>query len=245
MEKEKPKKELIKSVSRSLDLLSLFLEHKQELGVSQISKKLGVYKSTTHRLLDTLKEKGFVYQNPITQKYWLGVKNFSLGMLYQNKLVLTELSYPYLKELSEQWHETIHLAILDESEKPEVVVLEKVKTNHLLTFSPPIGSTTPAHCSGVGKVLLAYSSPDTTNNLFKSNIQRFTDTTITKKDDLKTELEKIKEVGYAIDREELEKGLSCFAVPVFSRDNEVVAAISISGPTSRITPDRHEEIINS
>ncbi|ACB86256.1 IclR family transcriptional regulator [Natranaerobius thermophilus] len=232
----------IQAIERALDVLLLFLEKKRELGVSEISHSLGYYKSTVHRILSTLSSRGFIYKNPITNKYWLGVKNFSLGMLYQDKFVLKDVAYPYLKKLSEDVNETVNLAILDEIDDPEVIVVEKIQTEHMLTISPPVGSRTPAHCSGVGKVLLAYSDEGVLEQLKQKPLEEFTSNTIADFKELYRILEEVREKGYAIDYEEIEIGLSCLATPIFDQEGHAVAAVSVSGPVNRIY-NRFPEII--
>ncbi len=113
----------------------------------------------------------------------------------------------------------------------------------MLTVSPPVGSRTPAHCSGVGKVLLAYSDPGVLNKLSKRPLEKFTLNTITDKNKLSCILEEVREKGYAIDSEEIEIGLRCLAAPIVDQQGKVMAAISVSGPVNRITEDRYLEII--
>ena len=107
--------ELINSIDRALDILLLLQQEEREMGVTQISAALGIYKSTVHRTLATLEGKGFVQQNPDNGKYWLGIRLYSLGMLIRERLPLKNIAYPYAKELSEKFDEVVHLSILDKS----------------------------------------------------------------------------------------------------------------------------------
>lgn len=234
----------IEAIDRALQLLLLFYEEKRELGISEIAAILGMHKSTAYRTLATLQQRGFVEKNPSNQKYWLGIKTFTLGMVYSSKMELRTLARPFLEKLAERFSEAVHLAVLDLSQdgEPRVVVIDKIETRQIL--STRIGFDFYVHSSGVGKVLMAYSTPDKVARLVKNQrLRRFTKNTITDVARFNEELAAIRENGYAIDREEMEIGLTCVAVPIRNHEGEVVAAVSLSGPTTRITEDRHPEII--
>ncbi len=232
----------IKVIDKSIDILMLFLEKKEPLGITEISKDLQIYKSSVHRILNTLMIRGFIKQDSVSKKYWLGSKFYSLGMLYQNKLKLRDIVKPYLKELAGMFQETVHLAIYDELDYSKVVVIDRVEGSNLLSLAPPAGSRNPTHASAVGKALLAFSTEDIQRTVLAHPLKKFTGKTITEKDVLKGKLKKIKEQGYAMDDQELESGLVCFAAPILDNEKKAVASISVSGPGSRIL-DKKKEII--
>ncbi|MFZ5944592.1 MAG: IclR family transcriptional regulator [Bacillota bacterium] len=238
-------KEVINSVDRALDILLLLQKEGKELGITQISNSLGVYKSTIYRTLVTLESKGFVQQNPENGKYWLGMRLYTLGMMIKEKLTIKNIIYPYAKKLSEKFNEVVHISILDKSAEkyPKHIIIDKVESQQVLSLTPNIGSSACCHSSAVGKALLAFSDLEYLD-IFKGNrLPKFTEKTITDWDELIKELKQIKEIGYAVDDEELELGLTCVAAPILGVDGQAVAAISISGPTARVKSDRYQEIL--
>lgn len=235
----------IKSLERALDVMMLFYKEKRELGVSEIAEYLGMYKSTVHRILTTLERRGFIQKNSRNNKYWLGIKVFSLGMLYAKEMKLRDIARPHLSRLAEKFKETTHLAVIDfnREEGPEVVVLEKIQKAQFLSMTPPVGSSSPAYCSAMGKILLAYSDPETVEKILKKPLKRYTQNTITDYNKLLKELKKIRQQGYAVDNEELEVGLTCFAAPVYDFENKVIASISLSGPSARLESLKARDVI--
>ncbi len=225
----------VKVLDKTIDILLLFLEKEEALGITQISKELKIAKSSVHRILNTLKSRGFINQHPVTSKYWIGSRVFSLGMLYQNNFKLHEIAHQYMKKLSDEFAEAVHLGIFDELSYSQVIVVDKVEPNQRLSFSPMTGSVNPTHASALGKALLAYSTDDIRETVLSLPRDEFTRNTITDREKLQEELEKIRKQGYSVDNEELELGLVCFAVPIIAESKkETVASISISGPKERI-----------
>ena len=227
---------LIDSVDRALEILQLFMKEKCELSVTQISKELGVHKSTVCRSLETMEARGFVQQNSETGKYWLGLQIYSLGMLFREQEPLQKLALPYARELAERFNEGVHITELLKirGPYPQQVVLEKIQSQQVLNLAPPIGSVSPSYCSASGKCLMAFSPSGYIDQYDGCELQRFTEHTVTDWKQLKKELAQIRKEGYALDREELEIGLMCIAAPILERDGSIAAAISLSGPVSRI-----------
>lgn len=232
-------KKRIKVLDKTIDVLMLFLEHQKPLGITEISNMLQTYKSSVHRIVTTLKYRGFIRQDPETKKYWLGSKFFSLGMIYQQEFELQDVARPYLQQLAVECGETVHLAIFDELNFTQIVTIDKIEGNNRLSISPPAGSRTPVHATAVGKVLVAYSSDEIQETVLASSLEKFTKNTIIDRDDLEKELKKIRRQGYAIDNEELEPGLTCFAAPIIgNQGQEAMASFSISGPKVRMIDNR-------
>ncbi|MGI6227927.1 MAG: IclR family transcriptional regulator, partial [Peptococcales bacterium] len=169
-------KEVINSVDRALDILILLQERGKEMGITEISNALNVYKSTVYRTLVTLENKGFVQQNPENGKYWLGLRLYSLGMLIKDKLTIKNFIYPYAKALSEKFKEVVHLAILDKNARdyPKHLIIGKIESQQVLSLTPPIGSSACCHSSAVGKALLAYSKKGFLEKFIGSNLPKFT-----------------------------------------------------------------------
>lgn len=235
----------INSIDRALDILLLMQQEGKEMGVTQISAALGAYKSTVHRTLATLEQKGFVQQNPDNGKYWLGIRLYSLGMLIRERLPLRNMAYSYAKALSERFDEVVHISVLDKNalSYPKHIIIDKIQgRQQVLSLTPPVGSSAPCHSAAVGKCLLAFS-PRSFLDKFRGNpLPAFTEKTIVDWDELLRELEAIKRRGYAVDDEELEAGLTCVAGPILDRHTGIVAALSLSGPTTRVRA-RFEEIV--
>lgn len=235
-------KKRIKVIEKMIDIMGLFLEEERPMGISEISNKLSLYKSSVHRILNTLKSRGYIIQEQETKKYWLGSKFYSLGMIYKNKLKIENYVNRYMKELANEFKETVHLAIYDELDYCNIIALEQVETRQRLSMTPPPGSRTPTHASALGKSMLAYSSKDIQKTVLNSKLEKYTENTIVDKKMLEKELELINKQGYAFDNEELESGLTCIASPILDNKGEAIASISVSGPKGRIM-ERKSDII--
>jgi len=235
------KKERIKSIDKVLNLLEFLSINEQEIGVAEISKKLNMGLSTVHRILTTLKSRGYINQNEQTAKYRLGIKLFELGCAVQNTKRLVEIAKPYLRELSEITTEIVNLAIL---EGREVIYLSKIESTEILTVNIKSGTRVLAHCTALGKVLLAFIPDREFDGLYKSEKQlpSLTQNSITSLKELKKQLKKIREQGYTIDKEEYRIGVNCFAVPIINKDGRAIAAISVTGPASRFTIGEMEKV---
>lgn len=237
----------INSIDRALDILLFLQRAGREQGVTQIGTGLGMYKSTVHRTLNTLENRGFVQQNPDNGKYWLGMRLYSLGMLLKEKMPLAKIVHPYAKVLSERFKEGVHISVLDKNAEgyPKHILIEKVESQQVLSLTPPTGSSAPCHCSAVGKCLLAFSPPGYLERFVGGTLPAYTEKTIVQWDKLLDEMQRIRIKGYAVDEEELELGLFCVAAPILTRGQEALAALSLSGPTSRMKSGRFEEMVEA
>ncbi|MGI6095446.1 MAG: IclR family transcriptional regulator [Lachnospiraceae bacterium] len=235
---------LINSVNRTLDILEYLCKTGREVSISQISKDLGLYKSTVYRSLATLQNRGYVKQNPTNDCYSLGIKTFILssGMKFESEL--EHIAQPYMQRLSNRFPEAVSLAVMargiDGSYKS--VIISKIDSKLNLTAYTYIGTMYECYCSSLGKCLIAFSK-DTDLHVYEEHpMQRFTDTTITTIDALQAELDATRVQGYAVDNEEREIGLYCIGAPIL-RNGIAVAAISLSGPTARMcSADQQERI---
>lgn len=224
---------VIRSVSRALELLKTFVGAESELSLAEISRRLNLNRSTTFRLLVTLQSHGYLEQDPETRKYRLGVTCLELGSVFLNQSDIRKEALPILSGLRDGCKETVHLARLAGS---EVVYLEKL--DGLLPIGimgSRVGGRAPAHCTGLGKAMLAYKPESEIRQLYaQPGLRRFTPNTITDLGRLISELTYIRECGYAIDNEEHEPDVKCVAVPIWDYRQKVVGAISVSGPAGRI-----------
>ncbi len=223
----------IRLLDRVVAILDCFQNDKSPLGVTELSKKLGLHKSTVHRLLESLTSYRLITQDAESEKYSLGLKLFELGSRAVSGFDVHEKSKAVLEQLVSETGETAHLCILDGE---HVLYLEKFESAKTLRIPSRVGLRNPAYCTAVGKALLAYL-PDEPDRLFKGKaLKRYTENTITDLAKLRQELALVRERGYSFDNEEIEAGLRCVGAPVRDYTGRAIAAISIAGPSFRITP---------
>ncbi|AZR74478.1 hypothetical protein BBF96_14445 [Anoxybacter fermentans] len=228
-------KKIIQSIDRALQVLELFSLEKPEWGVTEISKALNMYKSHVHNILSTLEAKDFVKKDPITEKYKLGVKLFELGSVVLKEMDLRKIALPYIEKLSKEFNETVHLGILTEGSVLSIELEESAQSLRPRIF---IGKRAPLHCTAVGKAIMAYLSEDEFDYIVKEKgLKKYTKNTITDVEELKKELEKIRQQGYAVDNNEHEDGVCCVASPIRNHTGKVIASLSVSGPAFRINED--------
>lgn len=238
----------IQSVDRALELLIYLQNEGKETSVTKIANDMGIYKSTAHRTLMTLESKGFVSRNPETEKYWLGNRLFSLGKSVENKLGKREIIRPVVKQLSEKYNEVVNVSVLKRnpgSPYQSLLVLKEMSDSQLLSVNPAVGSSIDCHCSAVGKCLLAFCTDVDLSVYRDTKLAAYTEKTITTYSKLVEELERVRVQGYAMDCDEQELGLTCIGTPVLDHKGKAIAAISLSGPTSRMLAGDIEEKINS
>lgn len=228
----------IKVLQKAFRLMELFDEEVQELSAAEITERLPYQKTTVFRLLCNLEEEGYLDQDCETNKYRLGMKIFFLGNLVRPYRYLKEVAKPLLEKLNEESGETVHLAVLH---KGEALYVDKIESKHTVrVVLSQVGRKLPAHCSGVGKVLLAYLPAEQVRRIVaEKGLASFTQRTITNYDKLKDELHRIAQQGLAYDNEEIEIGLKCVAAPVFF-DHQVVSALSVSVPRERFDSNRED-----
>jgi len=232
----------IHSVENTFSLLEVLADNGLELGIAELCRKTALPKGTVHRLLGTLKNLGYIEQNPQNRKYYLTVKIFKLGTAVTDKIGLVQI-IPYMKELSQQFNETINLAILD---RDEIIYLYSVGSDNTLKLDLRIGSNQPAYCAAVGKVLLAYlSEQELDGYLQRVKLKSYTPYTITSKEYLKKDLKLIRERGYSFVNEEYMVGVSCVAVPLKDNRGKVCAGLSFSVPTVRMDKVKLPLLIDS
>lgn len=232
----------IKVLSKAFAVLDVLLEQKSPMSMSEISEKLNFYPSTVHRILDTLKYGGYVEQNPNNLKYQLGLKLLELGMAKINQIDLVKEARPFLKELAKKCDETVHLAILEDN---NVIYLAKEESSQTIRMISYVGKRAPLHCTGLGKVLLAYLPLRERDRIInKIDLFQLTNNTITDIKRLEKELNMIEENSFALDREENEKDVRCIAAPIKDYKGKVVAAVSISGPSYRINNENEKHLID-
>jgi DNA-binding IclR family transcriptional regulator len=227
-------------VDRVVDILEAFLWLGPQLGVSELSRALGLKKATTHRLLGSLRRRDFVAQDPITRRYRLGIKLWELGSQATSQVAWVDRAKPFLQRLTDQTGETTHLAVLDDG---EVLYIDKVESTRSLRMPSQVGRRLPAHCTGVGKALLAHlPQVDVASIVARRGMAGYTKRTITDLDELHADLTEVRRRGYSVDDEEIEEALRCIGAPVRDHSGRVVAAVSIAGPAARLPTAQVERL---
>lgn len=232
---------MIKSVANALDVLEELSNEGEELGVTELSRRLNLHKNNIFRLLATLEAKGYVEQNKETENYRLGLKSLELGQNYLRRMSLIKQVRPVLEEVVQRCNENAGLGVLRQQ---WVVYLDVVEAKRMVRVACRAGWRLPAYASAVGKVQLAFrSEQELERSVDWKNMKAFTPNTITDKETFLKHLQEVRERGYAIDDEEFEEGVRCVAVPVKDYTRRVVAGISIQAPVFRLTEERIEEEI--
>jgi len=218
----------VQSVARALTLIELLAQEKRDLSLTELSKKAGWPKSTVHGLIKTLLAYHMVEQSEETGDYRLGIRLFELGNIVMRSWDIAEIAKPYLRKLNNNLGEMVQLAMED---KGEVLYLDKLDSNRMMRIVSEIGIRLPMHCSGLGKVLLAYKKEESEmiKILTQKGMRAMTANTIVSIPDFLKEAELIRTRGYAMDDQEIMDGLRCVAVPIFDANDQVNYAISISG----------------
>jgi len=228
-----------KTLNRALKVIELMSHNHGPMKLQDIAEKTKIPDSTVVRILNTLVENRYAQQDYDTKKYFLTLKLSYIGNLISSQLSIRDIVKPFLVELSEMSNESACLAIeqdfmavyIDSIEGPSSLL----RTLHL------IGKTAPLHCTGVGKsLMLNYSGNDIDRYIEKKGLVSFTNNSIKTKEELIHELGKVKAQGYAVDDEECEEGVRCVAAPINDYMGKVMASISITGPSSRLTDEKIE-----
>lgn len=232
---------IIQSLDRAIDVLK-YVSNGDGKTLSEIAEALQQSPATIYRVLTTLAARDAVEIDPANQEWHIGSGSFRIGSAFLRRSGVVERARPLMRTLMMETGETANLAIENNG---QVLFLSQVETHeNIRAFFPP-GTMSPMYASGIGKALLAYADPAKQQTYIdRVTFERFTDNTITTKQSLKTELDLIKTQGTAFDNEEKSHGMRCVAAPIFNSYGEVVAGISVSGPTARLSLDRVNEVRN-
>lgn len=232
--------ESVQSVERALTILELLSEHNDGLGVTEISVKTNLHKSTVHRLLKALIAKDFVVQEEVNNLYKVSMKLYEMGSKKIVDIDILKASKPYTRDLMNKLNEIVHLVIRDNT---DIIYIDKVEADNTIRMASRVGQRSPMYCTSVGKSMLAFMDNKEVKEVWDaSEIIKLTQNTIISFNEFKEELIKIRQLGYAVDNEENELGVRCIGATIFNQKGEVEGAISISGPANRIPVDRVEYI---
>ena len=229
---------VIQSVSHAFDVLEQFRGDVVELGVTELSKKLKLHKNNVFRLLATLESRGYIEQNKATENYHLGLKSLELGQTFIKQMGLLRQARPLLEKLSEDSGETAYIAVM---RNLDVTYLDVVESSQTVRVASRIGLRLPTYCTAVGKVQIAFKPEEEIKKFLPDKLDKLTGATITDEKKLLTHLKQVEDCGFAVDNEEFEDGVKCVGAPIRDYTGHVVAGISISGPTMRMTSDKIEK----
>lgn len=232
----------VQSLTRGLTLLELIAQANGSVALTDLAQQAGLPNSTTHRLLTTMQQQGFVRQVGDLGLWTIGSHAFIVGSSFLQSRNLLAMVHPMLRKLMEASGETVNLAVLGNSDH-QAIIIDQVQCTALMRMSAPIGGKLPMHASGAGKAFLANLSDDQVSSLLhRKGLHAYTHATLVSPAHLKEDLAQIRRRGYSFDDEEHALGLRCIAACLFDEHREPFAAISISGPISRITDDRVTEL---
>lgn len=224
--------ETVQTVERALTIMEVLSDYPDGLRIIDISSLTKLHKSTVHRLLGTLIQKGYVTQNLETNEYQLTFKLFEIGSKKVKSLDIISVAKPHLSRLMNETNEVVHLVV---PEGAEVIYVYKEESLETIRMHSYIGMRSPMYCTAVGKAILANMPISEVNKKWETSIiEKKTPNTITDLDKFIEELKLVKEQGYAVDKEENELGVTCLGTAIFDYTKKPRAAISISGPTSRM-----------
>jgi len=223
----------LQSLDRAVAVLELLGESEGPLGLADVCERMALHKSTAHRALMVLERSGLIERTQ-ENRFRLGLKLYELGTRAVEQIDLRARVHPWFRRLSAQVGETIHLGVL---QKTTVVYLDKVEpSNRRVWLSSRIGSSNPVYCTAMGKAMLAFLPEETAADIIaRIRFVRFTPRTLMTPEALRRSLDRVRRRGYAIDDEEVEDGVRCVGAPILSENGHPMAAVSVSGPTSRIT----------
>ncbi len=228
----------MQTFERANEIIKLFSLEKTKLNLSEIVELTDLPKSSAYRICESLVSLGYLKKDD-DKNYSLGLRFLELGSIVLSTLKIREIAMEEISKLHDLTNESIHLGVRDGT---EVISIEGLESNHSLRTKIWIGKRAPLYCTAVGKAILAFLPKAEREQLLrKINFKKYTNNTLIEFDSLLEEIKKIRENGYAIDNMEHEEDVKCIGAPIFDIQNSVVASISLSGPSSRITKEKENE----
>ncbi len=226
----------IQSVSHALDILESFTRTEDELGVTELAQRLGLHKNNVFRLLATLEHRGYIEQNRATESYRLGPRTLQIGLIFVAQRECRRLARPIIEALQQETGETAFVAVL---RGDQVICMDSVESERTVRTVSRVGVMQPAHCTAVGKVQLAALLPEELDRLFPGpELPGLTDRSITTRNALQAALLETAAQGYALEDEEAEADVRGIAAAARDFSGNVVAAVGITAPVSRLTDSK-------
>ena len=231
---------VIQSVAHALDVLEQFAGETEELGVTDLSKRLKLHKNNVFRLLATLESRGYIEQNKSTENYRLGIRCLQLGQTFVQQMGLLRQARPIMDDVVKACQETVYLSLL---RRGGVVPLQAIEADRPVRIVSLLGQALPLHCTAAGKAHLAFESEEEIKSSLPEVLERHSDKTIVRLDDLIADLRGVAERGYAVEAGEYLPDVMAIAVPIRDYTRTVVGSLSITAPEYRLSAERIEREI--
>ena len=225
---------VIQSVSHALDVMEQFHGNVDEIGVTELSKRLKLHKNNVFRLLATLEARGYIEQNKITENYRLGLRCLQLGQTFIHQMGLLMQARSVLEELSQATKESAYVAIRKGNSIIPLDFVEPARTVRVVSF---LGTVLPGHCTAAGKAHLVYEAEGAPGQNLPENLDRFTANTIVDRNILREQMKLIGETGYAVERGEFAEDVNAVAVPIRDYTRSLVGTLAVIGPAHRLTEE--------
>lgn len=225
------------SLHRAIDIIEYLYETGHEASISEVSEGTGLFASTVYRLLNTLKERGYVYQNENNSKYGLGLRLYTIGQAVKENIPLVNILEPMTIKVAEKYKGIVYIAVpvYQSSDTAQHSIVRKVcRSDYIPRNSVEEGAIVLSHTSALGKCIMAYCPPQIMEEYRKHPLIRLKANTLTDWDALTGELHTIQNNGYAIELEQETDGQTCIAVPVLDHNRHVLASIGLAGPMNEI-----------
>jgi len=223
---------IVQPVYKALRVLRCLREERRELALSEICYRVDLPKTTVFRYLQTLCACGFLMHDPNTDLYRIGLRVWELGQSVHEPLRIREIALPAMRDLRDRFNETVNLGVLDGL---DVVYLEIIESRRSLRMQAQLGGRDPVYSTALGKAVLAFKNEDQWPLHLPRELAPRTERTVTALDKLRQSLVRVRDCGYAFDDEENEEGARCIAAPIVNHSGQVLAAISLSAPASRMS----------
>jgi IclR family transcriptional regulator, acetate operon repressor len=230
----------VQSLTRGLSILECLAKAEGGLTLTDVAHRVQLAPSTAHRLLSTLEKMQYVYQAGELGRWYVGLQSFTVGSSFLANRDFVAQSHPYMRRLMEQAGETANLAILDAT---EAVFIDQVQCRETMRTIVKLGSRVPLHASGVGKAIFAALPDEEIDAILKvKGLPRITEHTITSPETMWAAIRVIRQRGWSFDDEEHLPGTRCVATPIYNEHAEVLGALSIAGPSSRLNDQRIKQL---
>ena len=228
------------AVERALVLLRYIVDNPDGLSIREVSRSLGYSPATVQKLINALNTQGYVVQDKLTERYHLGAEAVQLGLTALSRLEIRRIARPHLEALSSESGETVFLGI---ARGNHVIYIDKVVSTQPIRMDAPLGVNRPYNCTAVGKVLLAGLPDEELERLAAEGaFEQRTERSISEPDALRVEIEQVRAQGWARDDEEFISGAGCVAAPVCDHEGQVIAALTVTGPATRIN-ERFDQFV--
>jgi DNA-binding IclR family transcriptional regulator len=236
-----PKTQSVPTLEKALQIVEALAVSKRGKTLSQLSRTLGLPKSSAHSILLTFEREGYLERDDLTGTYRVGPRLFEIANMAIGGVGLREQASPHLRRLKDKTGLTVHMAI---PENDEAVLIERIEPEGRISVSTWIGKRMGLHCTSLGKSLLINASDEEVARLVRPRMLRHNENTISSVNRLCREIENVRKLGYSLDDEEEELGIRCLGAPVLDRAGEVVAAISVTGDTRQIDGERLTALVH-